>query len=667
MFVVHLALGGCLKAPPINYGASADTGGHIAYVLNAARGQAALSDVAHVSIVTRLFKDKRFADAHALPVERLNEKLTINRIATANTAYLEKEMLAQDLASFAEAFCNYIEQLSCIPDVIHAHFADAAAIAIHAKKRFGIPFIYTPHALGIDKRKSGLECLGLEQRIEAERTAIAQADAVIVSTRDEAERQLAAYSVAVAGRVHCLSPGVPDLDYPGDTHGCSAQLDEWFDHPERPIILAIARAVRKKNLAGLMRAYADDAKLRGAANLVVLAGQHEHASGEELEVLEELHELARSARLRGKCALPVRHGSGDISQLYARAAKGGVFVNPALHEPFGLTIIEAAAAGVPVVATRNGGPSEILARLGHGILVDPQDRLAIADACRAIISNADCHARYAHSGRAGIDHYSWTKYARASLDIYRAATRPALLACDIDNTLTGCRQSALAFARWADTRDIPFVVATGRTFEDAQNVLAEWHLPQPDAYIVDVGTRMMLRDDTGGWFSCPRYGAHLGSAWDRDAVLLTLAPLRVAPQPDDVQSAYKASFFGDAADVAAIRQALANAHVPARVVFSHGHLIDVLPIYGGKAAAVSAYAARLGLPISACIAAGDSGNDEDLLAQCGYAIVVANADHDLDLLGPREGLYRATRPHAAGVLEGLERLGVLESELEAVA
>ena len=45
----------------------------------------------------------------------------------------------------------------------------------------------------------------------------------------------------------------------------------------------------------------------------------------------------------------------------------------ALQEPFGLTLIEAAAHGAPIVATSNGGPVDIVNTLGNGVLVDPSD------------------------------------------------------------------------------------------------------------------------------------------------------------------------------------------------------------------------------------------------------------------------------------------------------
>lgn len=672
LFILHLALGGCLKAPPIAFGITADTGGHIAYVMDAAIAQAAHADIDRVSIVTRAFCADHLPSIHALKREIVMDGVTIDRIATANTAYLEKEALAADLPAFTDAFCAHIARLPVRPNVIHAHFADAAAVAIEARRRFGIPFVYTPHALAIDKRGQGLgDDTALATRIAAEREAIATADALIVSTRDEADRQVAAYGVAVEGRIHCQPPGVPRRAAAPDAPTLVDRLGDWFDAPDRPILLAIARPVAKKNLAALVRAYAADTDLHARANLVILAGQHDgQSSAEEQAVRDELFALCAQPALHGRVALPSAHEAADVTALYARAAAGGVFVNPALHEPFGLTLIEAAEMGVPVVATRNGGPAEIMATIGHGILVDPRDEGAIAAACLSIVSDPAVHRRYQAAGRARCGLYDWDGYAAGSAAIYAGLVRkPALLASDIDNTLTGCATGALGFAQWRRDSGLPFVVATGRSFDAARAVLAQWQLPDPDAFIVDVGTRIMLADDdgAGGWHECPVFAAALDRDWDLLAVRRALAPLAITSQPPATAGPHKLSFFGTASDAAAIRATLATAGLSARVVFSHGRLIDVLAPHGGKAAAVAAYAWRIGLTLADCIAAGDSGNDLDMLDACGFAIVVANASDELAMLAVRPGLYRTGQPHAAGVVEGLDRLGLAERPTQVAA
>ena len=421
MFILHLALGGCLKVPPISFGLTADTGGHIAYVLDAAAAQARLSSVTRVSIVTRLFHDRLLGAEHALSVEPLGSKVTINRIATDNPAYLEKEALAAELPRFTDAFCAHLAALPRLPDLIHAHFADAATVAQDARRRFGIPFVYTPHALGLDKQaqQSGRDLAG---RIAAERRAIETADAIIVSTRDEADRQIQAYGVVATTRIRCLLPGVPRRAAACPATRPLVRLGDWLHDLDKPIVLAIARPVRKKNLAALVRAYAAEPSLADRANLVVLAGQHGgcRSSPEELEVVDELVQLCADRLLLGRVALPPRHNAADVTSLYRRAACGGMFVNPALHEPFGLTLIEAAAAGVPVVATRNGGPVEIASNIGHALLIDPRDEVAIGAACLEVVSDADLHRRLSQASLRNVRHYSWSAYARGSVSLYAA-------------------------------------------------------------------------------------------------------------------------------------------------------------------------------------------------------------------------------------------------------
>ena len=109
--ILHLALGGCLKSPPIAFGITADTGGHIAYVIDAAQAQAALPGVTAVSIVTRLIEDARLGPAYARPREPLTANVTIDRIATADRRYLEKEALGADLPGFTAAFLDHLAAL----------------------------------------------------------------------------------------------------------------------------------------------------------------------------------------------------------------------------------------------------------------------------------------------------------------------------------------------------------------------------------------------------------------------------------------------------------------------------------------------------------------------------------------------------------------------------
>ncbi len=660
MRIVHIALGGCLKAPPVAYGLTGDTGGHIAYVLGAARAQAARGD--RVEIVTRAFDDPRLGAVHAAPREEVAPGCTIRRIAGARPGYLSKEALAAEIPSLAEAFLDLLRAEGA-PDLIHAHFADAAELARAAEAAFGTPWILTTHSLGRDlARAAGPADPGLGGRIARERAALEGAHAVIASSRDEAERQIAAYGTGAEGRTHRVNPGAT-LSGPGDPGAARALIAPHLDDPDRPIVLAVARPIPKKNLMALLEAYGASPELQAAANLVIVAGQHpagpDAAGG---EVREDLAAAVERLGLRGRVALPPRHTSCEVAGLYALAARGGVFCNPALTEPFGLTLVEAAQSGVPLVATRNGGPADIVRAIGAGRLVDPSDRAGIAAALLAWLGDDLRGARARGAQARALALFDWSRWAErvaaiaADLSAPVPAEGPAtdLLASDIDNTLTGDAAGAARFARWAADRPagLRFVVATGRPVTEARRVLADWGLPLPDAFVTACGSEIWRWTGPGRLALCRAWADRLD--WPRDAVVRTLARAGAVTQEPREQRPWKLGYLGGAAEAARLAKTLREAGLPARVVPSHGRLIDVLPRAAGKANAIRFEAARAGVPAHRCVVAGDSGNDADMLAAFDRAILPANA------LAEIAGLpgHRSAAAHADGVLEGLARFGL---------
>ncbi|MGR3486266.1 MAG: HAD family hydrolase [Paracoccaceae bacterium] len=665
MRVCHIALGGCLTAPPIRFGLTEDTGGHIAYVMGAAEAQAARADVTEVTIVTRAFDAPELGPDHAVPHQPIGPKLSIRRLRTGASGYLSKEALAAELPALCDAFVALLADPAVRPDVIHAHFADAATLAQAAAEAYGIATVYTPHSLGIDKALSlgGRPGPRLAARIAQEGEAMARAGAVILSSRDEAERQVAAYGRDVCGHVHRIWPGTPAPAAPDPAR--AATLLAGLEAPDAPLILCIARPVRRKNLAALARAFAADPRLHGGANLAILAGQHgASVAGDEeaAEVFAQLRAILGAPHLAGRVVLPMRHAPRDPGALYAHArATGGVFVNPALHEPFGLTILEAAAHGVPVVATRHGGPPDIVQEIGHGRTVEPTDAAALADAIHATLTDRAGWRTASAAALSGIGRFGWEAWAEGAQRAYAEITAPprapadpaALVACDIDGTLTGCRPSAAKFRAWAQARQVLYAVATGRSITEARRVLAEWDLPVPDLFVTAVGSEIHLRDATGRPCLCRDWAAHIEADWDRDAILRVLARAGATMQAPIEQRRWKLGLFGSAGEGARIAEALGAAGLPARVVASHGDLIDVLPLRAGKGAALDFAARGFGLTAADVIAAGDSGNDRDMLERCGRGIVVANAHAEIAGLRGLAHLHHASVPHAAGVLEGL--------------
>jgi sucrose-phosphate synthase len=457
MHIALVSLHGLFRAerPPI--GLDADNGGQIVYVLELARALGELPEVERVHLFTRLVDDPRLDRDYAVPREVMHPKVDIRRIPFGGPGYLPKEALWPHLDEFVAGARDHIARHGLRIDWLHAHYADAGLAAVALGRALGVPFVHTAHSLG-RRKLDGLLASGmtrdeavlryrLDDRIRAEDAALAHADLVVCSTAQEIE-SWADYPGAAAARYAVIPPGVdvrrftPYREPPPDEARAAAadrverELARFLRRPDKPLILAIARPDRKKNLRGLVEAYASDPALRAAANLAIYAGIRDDVTAlpaEAREVIQELLVLCDQLDLHGELALPKRHDpTADVPELYRLAARrGGIFVNVALTEPFGLTLLEAAASGLPVVATDQGGPAEIVAGLDNGQVVSPLDREAIAAAMRALLGD---RRRWAEASASGIRNlrgrYDWQGHAARYVDLVRglrgAPARPAI-------------------------------------------------------------------------------------------------------------------------------------------------------------------------------------------------------------------------------------------------
>ncbi|MFD2236898.1 HAD-IIB family hydrolase [Aureimonas populi] len=672
MFVLHIALQGCLKAGDIEYGLTADTGGHIRYLLDLARACEASEPGARIVLATRLFYG--LSPSYAAARERVSERVEIVRLPTASPHYLPKEEMHAEVESFAEALIAHIEAEGR-PDILHAHYADAAAVAAIVQARLGIPFLFTAHSLGRVKEKAlgaGGGGADLAPRIAAEETGLAGAALVIASSRDEAEVQYAGYRAYDPGRIRILPPG-SDLDaFRGarSTPAVEAEIGRFLREPEKPALLAIARPVRKKNLAALVTAFGQNAALRKKANLVLVAGTRGEIAeldGDMAQTMDEILHLIDRYDLYGQVAYPKSHRPQDVPAYYAYAReRGGLFVNPALNEPFGLTLLEASAAGLPLIATDSGGPNDIVETCGNGILVDPRDPAAIAAAALRILSDKDLWRAFARGGERAAGIYDWRRHAQRYHDLARDILAPRappaaprqLLICDIDNTLVGCEARIRAFGSWRKAQDgLAFGVATGRSFHSAMAILEEQEAPRPQVMITSVGSEIYHLDANGVTYTADAaWRTVVSRGWDRAGALAALRGLPgIAPQAPLEQRSHKLSYFSDGRGetVALVKARLEKAGLRASVIHSHGRYLDILPIRASKGTAVDFVRRRCRLPEEAVFVAGDSGNDIEMLRTIPQAIIVANYSDDLASLPSLRHSYLARETHALGIIEGV--------------
>lgn len=694
LYLMLISVHGLIRGHELELGRDADTGGQVTYVVELTRALAAHPRVKRVDLLTRLVDDPKVSKDYAHTEEPLGDKARIVRIPCGPRRYLRKEVLWPHLDSFADNALRYLRRIGRIPDLIHSHYADAGYVGARLAALLGVPLVHTGHSLGREKERRLLDQgvksetveknYNIAQRIEAEEFALDNAAMVIASTAQEVQDQYSIYDNYQPENMVVIPPGVELSRFRPPSRTWShppifLELERFLREPRKPMILALSRADERKNIATLLRAYGGHAALRQAANLVLIAGNREDIQSMEKgsrAVLSDILMLIDRYDLYGRVAYPKHHQPDDVPQLYRLAAKsGGVFVNPALTEPFGLTLIEAAASGVPVVATEDGGPREILAHCRNGVLIDPLDADALGQALYEAINDRDRWRRWARNGIQGAHrHFSWsghvetymrevekvikkTKRKRATAPTKsKLPTADRLLVSDIDNTLIGDREALAALlARIKDARErLGFGIATGRRLESALKVLKEWSVPLPDVFVTAVGTEIhygsRLELDVG-------YQQHLDYRWDPQALREVMAEFPgLRMQPASEQRRYKISYYMDplkAPAVRAISARLRQAGLHVNVVFSHGMYLDLLPVRASKGSAIRYLADKWGIPVDSILVAGDSGNDEEMLTGNTLGVVVGNHSEELETLRGRERIFFAKGEYAWGILEGI--------------
>jgi sucrose synthase len=138
----------------------------------------------------------------------------------------------------------------------------------------------------------------------------------------------------------------------------------------------MARLDVVKNITGLTEWYGKNKRLRNFVNLVVVGGFFDPSKSkdrEEMSEIKKMHALIERHQLKGQirwiAAQTDRHRNGELYRCIADTR--GAFVQPALYEAFGLTVIEAMNCGLPTFATNQGGPAEIIVDGVSGFHIDP--------------------------------------------------------------------------------------------------------------------------------------------------------------------------------------------------------------------------------------------------------------------------------------------------------
>ncbi|HPQ52736.1 MAG TPA: sucrose synthase [Spirochaetota bacterium] len=163
-----------------------------------------------------------------------------------------------------------------------------------------------------------------------------------------------------------------------------------LDDPGKIPIFTMARFDKIKNITGLIEAFGLSKTLRERCNLIFAAGTirlEESHDAEERHQISLAYSLIEKYNLHGKVRWLPSIEKMDTGEVYRIIAdRGGIFVQPALFEAFGLTILEAMISGVPTFGPRFGGPIEIIEEGKSGFLLNTSHPELIAGGIEAFIA-----------------------------------------------------------------------------------------------------------------------------------------------------------------------------------------------------------------------------------------------------------------------------------------
>ena len=333
------------------------------------------------------------------------------RISCGPEGFLPKEKILPYLPEFASRMSAHLSG----DEIISSHFWDGGYVAMLLESTS--KWIHTSHSLGKRKLASlpQADHAKYNDRIRTETEIVDRCDVVIASTTLERQDLVNLYGADKA-KITVIPPGVDTNRFhpPYDRQA----LKRKMGLSSGPVVFTMGRLDIRKGFDLFLRAAARVVEMLGreaGVQFVLSAGTdtedlHEATQRDHLATLLETLKIEKFVRW-----LPVL--SADEVPLYYGASD--VFVMPSRYELFGIVLLEAMACGVPVVATKFGGPPEIVSDGRDGRLIDPTDINMFASVVVDLISNPKLRKQMGRTAREHIkEKYCWETLAKKHQKLY---------------------------------------------------------------------------------------------------------------------------------------------------------------------------------------------------------------------------------------------------------
>jgi mannosylfructose-phosphate synthase len=377
--------------PPLG---AADTGGQVVYVLELSRKLALLGY--DVDIWTRRFE--------AQPeIERVTDHVRIVRMPCGGPHFIAKEYLCEHLPEWNEHALRFIQGHGLAYTFLNSHYWDAGLAAQHLANVLEVPHVHTPHSLGLWKQRqmesdfpeSAAEFerrYNFGRRIVDERQLYADCDILLATTPQQLDLLVRDYDVPAA-KVRMVPPGYDDHRFFPVSEASRAAIRQRLGFKGK-VILALGRLARNKGYDLLIDAFALVAARHADATLHLAIGGTELNASEQ-RLLADLRARAAASPHADRIQFGSFVADEQLADYY-RAAD--LFVLCSRYEPFGMTAIEAMAAGTPTVVTVHGGLYRALSFGRHALFADPFDREDLGITMAKVFRHPRLRTRLARMG-----------------------------------------------------------------------------------------------------------------------------------------------------------------------------------------------------------------------------------------------------------------------------
>jgi len=293
------------------------------------------------------------------------------------------------------------------PDIIHAHTygffqSDAALLASHIKK---IPSVLTSLLIERETKSSYKRLAGVIYDYTFGRFSIRNASKLIALNKAERKFLIKKFNIKPE-KIAIIPPGLNIKKY--------SNLPEHRELQEKynlngPVIIYVGRIAEDKGINYLI----DSAKIV----------KKEYPNSKFLIIGPNMgykHKLVSKINKTGLNDSIIFTGPLVGNKLLEAYSAADVFVLPSYHEVMPLTILEALAAGIPVITTRLGGISEVISHQVTGFLVKYGDYKKIAEYILRILREPNLKSKLIAAGKKIVNSFSWNNVVKKIISLYNS-------------------------------------------------------------------------------------------------------------------------------------------------------------------------------------------------------------------------------------------------------